>query len=60
MISPIHGAVTLHIARVVFELPLPPPPVCVPWPSLADVVMPKGAIALYAARIAPRKPGAVG
>lgn len=45
------GAVTPHIARVVFELVAPLPPFCEPWSLVAEELMSKDPVALYAARV---------
>lgn len=46
-----NDAVTPHIARVVFELGAPLPPFVVPWLLAEEVLMPKGAVALYVTRV---------
>ena len=51
-LCPMHGAVTPHIARVVFRLGGPPLPFGVPWSLLPETLMPERAVALYAARVA--------
>ena len=54
------GAVTPHIASVVFELVAPLPPFCEPWSLVAEELTFKDPIVLYVARIDQRWPGLIG
>ena len=46
-----NGAITPYIARVVFELGALLPPFVMPWLLAAEVLIPKGAVALYVTRV---------